>query len=102
MAVVSTALGWVVAGRALSPLRTMTAKARRISERNLHERLALTGPRDEITELPDTVDGLLARLEEAFEPQRRFVANASHELPTPLAIIRTPVRVARSTPPPVP
>jgi len=101
MAVVSTVLGWIVAGRALSPLRTMTAKARRISERNLHERLTLTGPRDEITELADTVDGLLARLEDAFETQRRFVANASHELRTPLAMMRTSVDVAVSKPQPV-
>ncbi|MQY05552.1 sensor histidine kinase [Actinomadura macrotermitis] len=101
MAFVSTGLGWIVAGRALKPLRVMAAKARSISERNLHERLALTGPRDEINELADTVDGLLARLESAFEAQRRFVANASHELRTPLAMMRTSVDVAVSKPPPV-
>ncbi|WP_153454411.1 sensor histidine kinase [Streptomyces smaragdinus] len=104
MAFVSAALGWVVAGRVLSPLRTMTARTHRISERNLHERLALTGPHDEMTELADTIDGLLARLESAFEAQRRFVANASHELRTPLAMMRTSVDVAvgkPTVPPPV-
>ncbi|MFB9235553.1 sensor histidine kinase [Plantactinospora siamensis] len=102
MAVVSTALGWVVAGRALRPLRTMTVTTRRISERTLHQRLAVPGPRDELTELADTVDELLARLERAFEAQRRFVANASHELRTPLAMMRTSVDVAASKPAPVP
>ncbi len=58
----------------------MTAATRRISEENLHQRLALPGPRDELTELADTIDGLLGRLETAFEAQRRFVANASHEV----------------------
>ncbi|WP_406482100.1 sensor histidine kinase [Streptomyces sp. NBC_01615] len=94
MALVSTLLGWIVAGRVLRPLRTVTGKTRSISERNLHERLALTGPRDEVTELAETIDGLLARLESAFEAQRRFIANASHELRTPLAMMRTSVDVA--------
>lgn len=88
MAVVSIALGWLVAGRVLRPLRTMTAATRRISERNLHERLALPGPRDELKDLADTVDGLLARLETAFGAQQRFVANAAHELRTPLTVWR--------------
>jgi signal transduction histidine kinase len=88
MTVVSLALGWAVAGRVLRPLRTMTATARRISERNLDERLALSGPRDELKDLADTVDGLLARLETAFDAQQRFVANAAHELRTPLTLWR--------------
>jgi signal transduction histidine kinase len=79
----SIGLGWLVAGRVLRPLRTMTAATRRISQHNLDERLALGGPRDELTELADTIDGLLGRLESAIEAQRRFVANASHELRTP-------------------
>lgn len=98
MAAVSAGSGWLVAGRVLSPLRTMTAKTRRISEQNLHERLALSGPRDEMTELADTVDGLLARLESAFQAQRRFIANASHELRTPLTMMRTSVDVAVGKP----
>ncbi|HKD95723.1 MAG TPA: HAMP domain-containing sensor histidine kinase [Gaiellaceae bacterium] len=88
MAFLSLALGWLVAGRALRPLRTMTAAAQRITQRNLHERLAVQGPADELKDLGDTVDELLARLEAAFEAQRRFVANASHELRTPLTLGR--------------
>jgi signal transduction histidine kinase len=102
MSVVSIALGWVVAGRALRPLRTMTATARRISHDNLHERLALAGPDDELKRLADTIDDLLARLQAAFEAQRRFVANASHELRTPLAMMRTSLDVATGKPGPIP
>jgi signal transduction histidine kinase len=87
MAIVSIALGWLVAGRVLKPLRTMTAATLQISERNLHERLAIEGPRDELRDLADTVDGLLARLETAFGAQKRFVANAAHELRTPLTLL---------------
>ena len=87
MTIASIVLGWLVAGRVLRPLRTMTATTRQISERNLHERLALDGPADELKDLADTVDGLLARLEEAFGAQRRFVANAAHELRTPLTLL---------------
>jgi signal transduction histidine kinase len=98
MAFVSIGLGWLVAGRALRPLRTMGVRARGITERNLHERLALDGPDDELKELGDTFDGLLARLETAFESQRRFVANASHELRTPITVERTLVEVALADP----
>ncbi|HEX5146994.1 MAG TPA: HAMP domain-containing sensor histidine kinase [Conexibacter sp.] len=102
MSVVSIALGWVVAGRVLGPLRTMTAATRRISHDNLHERLTLDGPDDELKRLADTIDALLARLEAAFEAQRRFVANASHELRTPLAMMRTSLDVATGKPGRVP
>jgi hypothetical protein len=102
MLVVSIWLGWLVAGRVLRPLRTMTATTRRISQENLHERLDLPGPRDELKDLGDTIDGLLARLETAFQAQRRFVANASHELRTPLAMMRTSLDVAEGKPRPVP
>jgi signal transduction histidine kinase len=98
MAVVSIVLGWLMAGRALRPVRTMTAAARQISEENLHERLALNGPNDELKELGDTIDGLLARLQAAFEAQRRFVANASHELRTPLTLERAMIEVALADP----
>ena len=98
MTAVSIALGWLVAGRVLRPLRTMTATTRQISERNLNERLALSGPRDELKDLADTVDGLLARLEAHVAEQQRFAANASHELRTPLAITQTLLDVARSDP----
>jgi signal transduction histidine kinase len=102
MTIVSAALGWLVAGRALRPVRQMTAAAQRISEDNLHERLAVTGPRDELKELGDTIDGLLARLEGAFNAQRRFVANASHELRTPLTTMRASLDVALAKPEPAP
>ena len=102
MTIVSAALGWLVAGRALRPVRQMTAAAQRISEDNLHERLAVAGPRDELKELGDTIDGLLARLEGAFAAQRRFVANASHELRTPLTTMRASLDVALAKPEPAP
>jgi len=102
MTVVAVLLGWVIAGRALRPLRVITAATQRISADSLHERLAMTGPRDELTELADTIDGLLARLEDAFAAQRRFVANASHELRTPLTTMRASVDVAVAKPGPVP
>ncbi len=98
MTVVSGALGWLVAGRVLRPLRAMTATTRQISERNLHERLALSGPRDELKDLADTIDGLLARLEAHVAEQQRFAANASHELRTPLAVTQTLLDVARNDP----
>ena len=98
MTVVSIALGWLVAGRVLRPLRAMTATTRQISERNLNERLALSGPRDELKDLADTIDGLLARLEAHVAEQRRFAANASHELRTPLSLTQTLLDVARRNP----
>jgi signal transduction histidine kinase len=95
---VSILLGWLIAGRVLRPLRTITDAARSISENDLHQRLALPGPRDELTELGDTIDGLLERLERAFDSQRRFVANASHELRTPLTVDRATLQVALADP----
>jgi hypothetical protein len=102
MTVASAGLGWVVAGRVLRPLQAMTATTRRISADSLDERLAVTGPGDELKDLADTIDGLLGRLEGAFAAQRRFVANASHELRTPLATMRASVDVAVAKPEPVP
>ncbi|GGT21371.1 two-component sensor histidine kinase [Streptomyces griseoviridis] len=84
--VVSIWLGWVVAGRVLRPLRSMTTTIQRITARNVHERLAVEGPRDELKDLADTVDGLLGRLETALDSHKRFVANAAHELRTPLTL----------------
>jgi signal transduction histidine kinase len=86
MSVVSVVLGWLMAGRVLRPLRTMTDSIQLISARNVHERLAVTGPRDELKDLADTVDGLLGRLETALDSHKRFVANAAHELRTPLTL----------------
>jgi signal transduction histidine kinase len=98
MALVAVWLGWMMAGRVLRPLRTMTTATQHISEANLHERLALAGPGDELKDLSDTIDGLLARLEGAFDAQRRFVANASHELRTPLTVERVMLETALADP----
>jgi len=97
-AVAAAALGWLLAGRVLRPLSTITAAARRISASSLHERLALPGPDDELKELADTLDSLFARLEASFGAQRRFAANASHELRTPLTRERTLLQVTLTDP----
>jgi signal transduction histidine kinase len=94
MTIISVGAGWLLAGRALRPLRDITAAARRVSGENLGERIGLVGPADELKELADTFDRMLGRLDSAFNSQRHFVANASHELRTPLAIMRTEVDVA--------
>jgi signal transduction histidine kinase len=98
MLLVAIALGYLVAGRALAPLRRVTALARRVTQERLDERIAMAGPRDELRELADTLDGMLDRLGAAFDGQRRFVANASHELRTPLTVIRAEVEVALADP----
>ena len=98
MAMISVLLGWIVAGRVLAPVHQITATARRLSQANLHERIGLTGPDDEIKELADTFDGMLARLNAAFDSQQRFVANASHELRTPLTTQRALVDVNLADP----
>jgi signal transduction histidine kinase len=94
VAVITVVLGWLVAARVLRPLSTITATARRISASSLHERLALKGPDDELKDLGDTLDDLFARLQASFEAQRRFVANASHELRSPVTRERTLLQVA--------
>jgi signal transduction histidine kinase len=98
MTMIAVGSGWWLAGRALRPLRDITATARRVSGENLGERIALVGPADELKELADTFDGMLERLDAAFASQRHFVANASHELRTPLAIMRTEVDVTMADP----
>jgi len=95
----AAALGWIVAGRMLGPLHRVTETARRIAsapaaEHNLHERIALKGPNDEVKELADIFDTMVERLDRSFDGQRRFVANASHELRTPLTVGRALVEVA--------
>jgi signal transduction histidine kinase len=102
MAVVSIMFGWLVAGRFLRPVRAITTTAREISATSLHERLNLEGPDDDLKELADTFDELLARLERSFQFERRFVANASHELRTPLATMRVWLDVAMAKPGPLP
>jgi signal transduction histidine kinase len=91
--------GWLLAGRALQPLQQVTETARRIADapdadRGLHERIALPGPQDEVKDLADTFDVMLARLDHSFDGQRRFIANASHELRTPLTLNRALLEVA--------
>jgi signal transduction histidine kinase len=98
IAVAAAAIGWLIAGQVLRPLRTITAAARRISASSLHERLAVHGPDDELKELADTLDSLFARLESSFDAQRRFAANASHELRTPLTRERTLLQVTLADP----
>lgn len=98
MAALSLGLGWLVAGRLLRPLRTITTTAREISASNLHERLNLDGPDDEFKELGQTLDDLFARLQASFESQKHFVANASHELRTPLTAERTLLQVTLADP----
>jgi signal transduction histidine kinase len=98
MAVASMGLGWLLAGRALRPLRAMTLAARQLSEDNLHERLPADGPPDELGDLATTFNALLGRLEGAFESQRQFVAHASHELRTPLTLERAILEVTLADP----
>ena len=95
---IAAALGYIVAGRALAPVRRVTGLAQRVTQERMDERIAMVGPEDELRELADTVDGMLDRLAEAFEGQRRFVANASHELRTPLTVIRAEVEVTLADP----
>jgi signal transduction histidine kinase len=91
-------LGWIVAGRVLSPVQAIITAARTASEHNLSTRVALNGPRDELRELAETFDDMLERLQIAFEGQQRFLANASHELRTPLAVMRATVDVVIDNP----
>ncbi|UCR88099.1 sensor histidine kinase [Mycetocola spongiae] len=98
LAVIGLGAGWFISGRVLRPLQNINDAARRAAEGSLGHRIALTGPRDEFTDLSDTFDHMLDRLQASFEAQRRFSANASHELRTPLAISRTMLEVARADP----
>ncbi|MGH2861858.1 MAG: sensor histidine kinase [Solirubrobacteraceae bacterium] len=94
----AVALGWLAAGRALAPVRSITEAARRASELRLGQRLALSGPEDELKALADTFDLMLERLDTAFTSQKRFVANAAHELRTPLTVMRTAIEVTLAKP----
>lgn len=103
VAILAGVLSWFLAGRALHPVHRITATARRIAgnpsgTQGLRDRISLSGPQDEIKELADTFDGMLGRLDQAFDTQRRFVANASHELRTPLAVNRSVIEVAITRP----
>lgn len=100
MTVASVFLGWLVADRALRPMRTITAAAQEVSSTSLNRRLDFSGPDDELKELADTFDGLLGRLERSFQSQRLFVANASHELRTPLTLERALLEAILTDPDP--
>ena len=97
-ALVALGVGWLAAGRALAPIRTIVATLRRISEDRLDARVRPTGPPDELHDLAVAFDSMLDRVEGSVEAQRRFVANASHELRTPLTIMRTEAEVALDDP----
>jgi two-component system OmpR family sensor kinase len=86
---ISTAGGWFLSKRSLSPVVAMSNRARRIGAENLSERLPVANSRDELGRLAETFNELLARLDTSFALQRRFMADASHELRTPVSVIRT-------------
>ncbi len=97
---VSAAVGWLIAGRVLAPLKRISGTAKRVSEEHLGERIPVGGPQDELRELGETLNSMLDRLALSFDAQRRFVANASHELRSPLTVIRSEAEVALANPEP--
>jgi signal transduction histidine kinase len=97
---VSAGIGWLISGRVLAPIRSITETANRASELQLGARIALAGPADELKELADTFDRMLARLDATFAAQRRFMADAAHELRTPLTAMRTAIDVTLAKPDP--
>jgi signal transduction histidine kinase len=97
---VAAAVGWLIAGRVLSPLKRISSTAKRVSEEHLGERIPVGGPHDELRELGETLNSMLDRLALSFDAQRRFVANASHELRSPLTVIRSEAEVALANPEP--
>ncbi len=97
-AILSIALAWWMAGRVLRPVAVLTATARRLSGENLHERIDLKGPPGELKQLADTFDDMLSRIEHLVGAQRRFVANAAHELRTPLAVQRAAAEIGLADP----
>jgi signal transduction histidine kinase len=96
--VASLGIGWFVAGRVLKPIEHITEVARDIQSTDLSRRIALDGPDDELKQLADTFDGMLTRLDAAFQAERRFIQDASHELRNPLAVMRTNLDVVLSDP----
>jgi signal transduction histidine kinase len=91
-------LAWLIAGRALRPLTGMAAVARRISDRNLEERIPLEQSDEELRELASSFNGMVDRLDEAIERQRSFAGDASHELRTPLTALQISLDSVRSDP----
>ncbi|MFI9106242.1 sensor histidine kinase [Streptomyces fildesensis] len=97
-AVLSVALAWWMAGRVLRPVGVITSTARRLSGENLHERIKLKAPPGELKQLADTFDTMLDRIEQLVSAQQRFVANAAHELRTPLAVQRAAAEIGLADP----
>ena len=95
---IAVALGWLVAGRVLAPIRRMTERAHGVTDERLDSRIAVEGPQDELRELGETLDAMLDRLQSSLDAQRHFVANASHELRSPLTVIRTETEVTLADP----
>ncbi|MFI2471636.1 sensor histidine kinase [Streptomyces globisporus] len=91
--ILAALLCWWTARRSLRRISHVTAAARRINDGNLHDRLGLDAPDDEVKHLGDTFDAMLDRLERAFGDQRRFTAHASHELRTPLTLQRAALEI---------
>jgi hypothetical protein len=96
--ILAAVAGWIVAGRALAPLGRITRTAREVTGERLGERISLDGPPDELRELAGSFDAMLDRLEASFDGQRRFIANAGHELRSPLSVIRSEAEVALANP----
>lgn len=96
--VLAVVVGWLLSGRVIRPLRLIVGTAETIAGSNLHRRIRMTGPNDELRHLAETFDAMLERLDRSFDAQRRFIGNASHELRTPLAVSRTLIQVAMSRP----
>ena len=98
LTIAAAGIGWLLAGRVLRPVHVVSGTARRLSEQNLHERIPVTGPNDEMRDLAETFNGMLARLQRSFDAQSHFAANAAHELRAPMTTQRTLVEVAASAP----
>lgn len=94
----ATLVGWLLAGRALKPLQQITTTATQVSDTNLNQRVDLVSGPPEVLELAESVDAMLTRLDRSFDSQSRFVANASHELRTPIAVQRTLLEVETTEP----
>lgn len=94
----SLAIGWILSGRALRPVRDITRTAEEIQATDLSRRIRLHGPDDELRHLADTIDSMLDRLDMAFRAQRQLIDDASHEMRNPLAIIRANLDAALASP----
>jgi signal transduction histidine kinase len=94
----SLIVGWVVASRSLRPIDEITSVAREIEATDLDRRIGLEGPDDELTRMANTFDAMLDRLSGSFRSQQRFLAHTSHDLRTPLAVIRSNLEIIADDP----